>query len=135
MELHLIRFRWLRSRQIKPEGGTSKVSVIHMVHMLGTRSGMAVEWAQLSLQTKEPTDCFIIGLYFCITVVVLEGEYVRGLTEREHPKITRWIWQSDNVSSAALYLSNSHRTTQIQRDGPYTPHLNGRVSKISGEKF
>lgn len=63
---------------------------------------MTVEWGQLRLQTKEPTDCFIIDLYFWIMVVVLEGEYVRELMEREHPKITKWIWQLDNVSSAVL---------------------------------
>ena len=68
-------------------------------------------------------------------VVVLEGEYVRELMERDYPKITKWIWQSDSVSPAVLYMSNSHRITQIRGDGPYTPHLNGRVSKISGEMF
>ena len=70
--------------------------------MSGTRYVMTVEWAQLRLQTKEPTDCFNIGLYFCIMVVVLKGKYVRELMYREHPKIAKWIWQSDSVSSAVF---------------------------------
>ena len=54
---------------------------------------MTVGWAQLGLQTKEPTDGFAIGLCFlhhggC----VLEGQYERGLMEREHPERTKWTW-------------------------------------------
>lgn len=95
---------------------------------------MAVEWAQLRPQTKEPTDCFIIGLYFCIMVVVLEGEYVRGLMEREHPKTTKWIWQSDNVSSAALcqIVTEQPRFKEMA----HTLHISmGECPKFQGKSF